>query len=556
MTNSTANHSTITNQLKATNVSPSEQSGSNKNEILNSFKVGTLRKNAKKKIAALLSVATCITLKTQSMGMDDCYSSNKPKVIDIVAFWVWYEENYNNLDIFINGFNDEINIVTFSNCPYHFSDDVVLTFDEIQETATNDNIEVIEPVILADLSGVNVDVLDDMPIKKIEIIWSESNYFTDGEILTLEQYDSKSMIEALEIGRGEGYAKTKINIHLANGEVIEHRHDIDADYPTLTIDLAHCSYKVIQTIVKPLFTYEQVKQALGSGYVSPLNHDGKQSEPTPTNDKNCRSVVSFGDYKDRIEFKRERLESRAEKATQQSNDYYKASKDRAHFIPFGQPILVGHHSENRARRDADRIYNDMGKSVAAGKKAEYLENKAANLGKNGIASDDPEAIQKLKSKLAALESAQEKMKAANKVIKSKHMTNSDKIEYLITTLKFSDKQANELLEGDFCGRIGFASYALTNNNANIRQTKQRLEELEVMHNQEPLSDSGEIEGLLWSLYEEDGRIKFSFDGKPSEAVRNVLKSNGFKWSRYSMAWVRKITANAVISTKRMIPDLK
>ena len=556
MTNSTANHSTITNQFEATNVSPLEQSGSNKNEILNSFKAGKLRKNAKNKIAALLSVATCIELQTQSMGLDDCFDYNEPKVVDIVEFWAWYEKEYNDLEVYINVIDGVVTNVKFSDCPYHFSNDVVLTFDAVEEIATKDNIEVIEPVILADLSGVNVDALDDMLIKNIEIIWSESNYFTDGEILTLEQYDSKSMIEALEIGRDQGYAKTKINIHLANGEVIKHRHDIDADYPTLMIDLAHCSYKAIQTIVKPLFTYEQVKQALDAGYVSPLNHDGKQPEPTPTYNKNCRSVVSFGDYKDRIESKRERLESRAEKATQQSNDYYKASKDRAYFIPFGQPILVGHHSENRARRDADRIYNDMGKSVAAGKKAEYLENKAANLGNNGIASDDPEAIQKLKSKLAALESAQEKMKAANKVIKSKHMINNDKIEYLITTLKFSDKQANELLEGDFCGRIGFASYALTNNNANIRQTKQRLEELEVMHNQEPLNDSGEVEGLSWSLYEEEGRIKFSFDGKPSEAVRNVLKSNGFKWSRYSMAWVRKITANAVFSTKRMIPDLK
>ncbi|MCD9492603.1 hypothetical protein GLP30_17230 [Photobacterium phosphoreum] len=34
MTNSTANHSTITNQLKATKVSPLESKDSNKNEIL------------------------------------------------------------------------------------------------------------------------------------------------------------------------------------------------------------------------------------------------------------------------------------------------------------------------------------------------------------------------------------------------------------------------------------------------------------------------------------------------------------------------------------------
>ncbi|HIF9186989.1 TPA: DUF3560 domain-containing protein, partial [Photobacterium damselae] len=60
----------------------------------------------------------------------------------------------------------------------------------------------------------------------------------------------------------------------------------------------------------------------------------------------------------------------------------------------------------------------------------------------------------------------------------------------------------------------------------------------------------------WSLYEDDGRIKFSFDGKPSEEVRAVLKSHGFKWSRYSMAWVRKITSNAVHATHRVLESLR
>ena len=128
---------------------------------------------------------------------------------------------------------------------------------------------------------------------------------------------------------------------------------------------------------------------------------------------------------------------------------------------------------------------------------------------------------------------------------------ADKIEYMIQSHHCTESDAKTFLNNG-----GFPSYSLSNNNATIAKTKERIAELKALHNQEPLSDSGEIEGLSWSLYEEDGRIKFSFDGKPSEAVRNVLKSNGFKWSRYSMAWVRKITANAVFSTKRMIPDLK
>ncbi len=51
MTHLTANLSTITNQFEATNVSPLELSGSNKNEILNSFKAS---KHTKQKIEGVI----------------------------------------------------------------------------------------------------------------------------------------------------------------------------------------------------------------------------------------------------------------------------------------------------------------------------------------------------------------------------------------------------------------------------------------------------------------------------------------------------------------------
>lgn len=46
-------------------------------------------------------------------------------------------------------------------------------------------------------------------------------------------------------------------------------------------------------------------------------------------------------------------------------------------IPFGQPILVGHHSEGRARRDAERIGSAMEKGVALMAEAESLVARAA-----------------------------------------------------------------------------------------------------------------------------------------------------------------------------------
>jgi phospholipid N-methyltransferase len=44
---------------------------------------------------------------------------------------------------------------------------------------------------------------------------------------------------------------------------------------------------------------------------------------------------------------------------------------------FGQPILVGHHSERRARKDKERIDNGMRKAVANWEKSEYWTNRAA-----------------------------------------------------------------------------------------------------------------------------------------------------------------------------------
>lgn len=554
MTHSLQSQPTLTNQTEATNVSPLDKSGSSKkNVILSGFKAGKLRKNAKQKIASLLSVATGIEFCSQSMGMDDCYRSNAPVIVDADYFWTWYEKEYSELTIYLTVFDGVLTKAVFSDCMYHYSDDIVLTFDECEAVTVESESQAApaaEPVVLVDIAEYSLTDAETVVIKSIEIVWSESNHFAKGEILTLAQYNDKATAEALEIGRGEGYAKTKINVLFDTGEVETRRHDIDADTPTLTVLFAQYGIKAVAVTAKKLVTYCQVKAALEQGYLSPLNHDRKQPEPTP--EGNSRKVVSLGDYKERIEAKKDRFEARASKASEQSNLFYQASRGRASMIPFGQPILVGHHSEGRARRDADKIWNDMGKSVQAQKKAEYLQDRAASVGTAGIASDDIDAIEKLNSKLEGLEQSQATMKAINKVVRSKHMSDADKIEYMVNTHKLTEAQAKEILVSGFSVQTGFAHYQLTNNGATIRATKKRIDALKRLHEQAPLSESGSIDGESWTLFEEEGRIKFKFDGIPSEAVRKTLKSNGFKWSRYNMAWVRKITPNAIAVTQRLV----
>lgn len=65
-----------------------------------------------------------------------------------------------------------------------------------------------------------------------------------------------------------------------------------------------------------------------------------------------------GERAERMSAKADKLEARAEA--------HRAAADRiSENIPFGQPILVGHHSEARARRDAQRIRSNMEKSLDA-----------------------------------------------------------------------------------------------------------------------------------------------------------------------------------------------
>jgi protein-L-isoaspartate O-methyltransferase len=45
-------------------------------------------------------------------------------------------------------------------------------------------------------------------------------------------------------------------------------------------------------------------------------------------------------------------------------------------IPLGQPILVGHHSERRARKDAERIENGMRKAIRLWETSEYWKDRA------------------------------------------------------------------------------------------------------------------------------------------------------------------------------------
>jgi hypothetical protein len=287
-----------------------------------------------------------------------------------------------------------------------------------------------------------------------------------------------------------------------------------------------------------------------------LDETGRSIEEPKTEEEDTTGEPSpfvTVDYQEQQEARKDRMLERADKASADFQATYNRAKDMASVIPFGQPILVGHHSEKRDRRYRDKIHNTFGKAFELDSKADHYRQKAATVGNTGIASNDPEAIEKLKNKLAGLERSQETMKTVNKIIRASKLTDEEKAAEIVAAGLLSEAQAIEILKPDHCGRIGFASYSLSNNNAEINRTKKRINELERLRNSDPL----EFENDDFSMAVDNGRVCIEFaGGKPSDDVRAMLRGSAFKWSRYQGAWVRKATANGVAEAGRLLERLK
>lgn len=259
----------------------------------------------------------------------------------------------------------------------------------------------------------------------------------------------------------------------------------------------------------------------------------------------------MNEYEEKKQNRIERYKELAQKNKEKSNEAYKQSHDMVSGIPMGQPILIGHHSEKRHRNLLDKSWAKMGKSIELSDKANYYEGKAGAAENNtAISSDDPEALTKLKEKLKGMQESQELMKSANKIVKSKKLSEVEKVEKL-QELGCTEKQAIGILTPDFCNRIGFPSYKLTNNNGNMKRVKDRIKSLEIRATQE--TTEIEINGVRLVDNVEANRIQIFFPDKPNEEVRAYLKRVcRFKWSGYNGCWQRHRSRDAQYYAKEVI----
>ena len=174
-----------------------------------------------------------------------------------------------------------------------------------------------------------------------------------------------------------------------------------------------------------------------------------------------------------------------------------------------------------------------------------LLDKIRSTGMGGISADDPQAIQKLEAKLEKLQAAQDTMKAVNAYYR-KHKTldgcpnlSAERIEAMKADMSsqwhIDDKP--------------YPSWALSNNNAEIRRVKGRIAEL--TRKQETAYAGWEFDGGTVEANREDNRLQIFFEEKPDEKTRETLKENGFRWSPKAGAWQRQLNDNAIYVADRL-----
>ena len=174
-----------------------------------------------------------------------------------------------------------------------------------------------------------------------------------------------------------------------------------------------------------------------------------------------------------------------------------------------------------------------------------LLDKIRSTGMGGIRQDDPQAIPKLQKKLDGLEKAQETMKAVNTYYR-KHGT-LDGCPHLspenIENLKA------DMASGWHYEKKPFQIWELSNNNAEIRRVRQRIESL--TRASEVAYVGREFDGGHVEANRDQGRLQVFFDGKPEADARQQLKENGFRWAPSVGAWQRLLNDNAYRASDRI-----
>ena len=238
--------------------------------------------------------------------------------------------------------------------------------------------------------------------------------------------------------------------------------------------------------------------------------------------------------RDRLEAKLEKCEEWAGKADARSASAFARADRIADTIPFGQPILVGHHSEAHARADQTRIHNAMDKGCAEANLADYHESKATGLArqlKTTVFSDDDNAIEALEGRMARHEATAAGWIALNKAWRKSKGDVATFAGLASISVETAQVIANGIATAYSWEKQPIPAYQLTNMRARIRTDRERIEQIKV---QQARAEKAEQAGGV--VIEGTGEwVRVTFAEKPGRDILDALHAAEFQWGAGS--WV-------------------
>ena len=234
--------------------------------------------------------------------------------------------------------------------------------------------------------------------------------------------------------------------------------------------------------------------------------------------------------RERMTARMERRDEWAGKAHAASDAAYNASHRAVDGIPFGQPILVGHHSEGMHRHALERSDKAMSRACERSKMADRHEAVADSLERaldKSIFSDDTDAPDALRARIADLEAKRARIVQLNKAIRREVKAGLTDGWTARTGATAEEQRAmlENVQHGWDHGPI-FPPYVTANLGGRISADKHRLAGLLQMQARQEQAEAAPGGVLV----EGDGDyVRVTFAEKPERATLDALKAAGFMW---------------------------
>jgi hypothetical protein len=142
---------------------------------------------------------------------------------------------------------------------------------------------------------------------------------------------------------------------------------------------------------------------------------------------------------ERAAFKADRLDGLARKRNQQANAFARRANELSQAFHMGQPILVGHHSERKARKTQERMHSAMTQTNKAHEAANYWLYRAEGVERfANMKNCTRTRANRIKTLLAELRDLQRGINDAHRALQLwEKMTTDDQIRHVVYNMNFA-----------------------------------------------------------------------------------------------------------------------